>query len=122
MLEISLEQLVLAAILDDGISPGFIHQRFMNPNTPFSRYLSRKRIDPPGVEEIMAILDLALEMRLVTCRYIRGEDDELIDSLPKGPHHPDMLTYELWFELSPEGEAVALKTIESLRELENMSR
>jgi hypothetical protein len=111
--EFQLESLVLAAMLDDGISPYFLHRRFLNPEGYLASAVSS--LDgAPDLEQITKVLASLLERGLVTCRKITNENDEALFALPKAGLEPDVMAFELWFELTPVGQIEGLRVMQRL--------
>ena len=100
-----LESLVLAAILDDGISPGFIHERLAGSDGVFRQYLDREHIDVPSPEQIAEVLKLALARGLAT--LMNEQAEPVVGEWPEGPYTPDYLAFQMWFELTTTGEQIA---------------
>lgn len=104
--KLGLREIVLASILEDGISPYFIYQRLYNLEGPYLRAMRENEIDPPDMSELVSVLNDLLREGLAACRVQTQEGLLDVDSLPDSVTD-DQLAYDFWFELTTAGEIIA---------------
>lgn len=104
-----LERSVLVAILDDGISPGFIWERVGNPE--FIAALDPSDYSQTSVDDVASAVE---RLRSLGHVWLQDSDRKRIGSLDDVTWDEDTLWFGVWCELTERGQQLAESLISPL--------